>query len=312
MYDTVNFWVDGGMITYNPENIGQYLQNPKDIYDRDNNTHHLEGYIGSYFVKIYDNRGISLMGSLSTYYLPSNTYTLTLSTTKNAIEKLSDELHVDIKNAKVTRVDVSTVIPTTQPPSYYYPYLGDKPYFVRLLATKDTLYYKTQKRNIIFYDKIKDAIQRGAEIPTEYLNENLLRYEVRYMKELKRQLKTSTNVTGALLTNSDFYYSIIQNWKNEFDSIQKLNSIITMTENIKTPKDAVNVLIATLIQQQGGQKIINEFMNHLKCTQTFPDAKYYTRAKNSLNEYLKLPNGMGNEPIREIEKSIHNIAKHAV
>ncbi len=59
----------------------------------------------------------------------------------------------------------------------YYPYLGSKRYFKRLQATNDTLYYNTSARQLIFYNKLKEAKSKGVIIPEVYRNEYLLRYE---------------------------------------------------------------------------------------------------------------------------------------
>lgn len=308
MYDTVFFWLDVSLIGDNPFIIEQYLSEPTK-HENKKKGYYISGKVGDYSVEI-NNSGLYLHGSLAKYYLPSNVFTLTRQTAKQAIEKLSDELHVDIKKARVTRADVSTVIQTLNHPSDYYCYLGNKPYFERVLATNDTLYYDTKKRQLIFYDKIKDALAKNAIIPENLANTNLLRYELRYRKELKRQLKTNSIVTGALLTDSNFYYPIIQNWKNEFDSISKINSNIPMIENIETPKEAQNALFAILLQEKG-QERINEYMALLKANKIFNDPKSYSRVKSSLNNLIKTPYGQKHELIKELEQSIYSIAKYA-
>ncbi len=140
MLDTVNFWIDRGSTTGgNPFAVLSYLS---DIAEQrsDKLGYSASGKLGDYSIYCFE-RGLSLKGSLAKYYLPSNVYTLTRQTAAEAIEKMSDTLHTDITAATVTRLDVSTVIPTKRQPTDYYTGLGSKPRFKRLQATADTLYY---------------------------------------------------------------------------------------------------------------------------------------------------------------------------
>ena len=77
-----------------------------------------------------------------------------------------------------------------------------------------------------------------------------------------------TPIKGATLTNSGFYYFIIQQWKKEFDTIKKNNPISPMTDSIKTPKEAQEALFAMLLQQNG-QSCIDDFLNELKAKKNF-------------------------------------------
>ena len=218
MYDTVNFWIDRvNVLEGKPFEILPYLS---EITERKNEKsgYSCTGKILDYTASIFD-RGISLKGSLCKSFFGNNIHTLTRQTAKQTIEKLSDYLHTDINTAKITRLDISTVIPTQRPPADYYNYLGSKPYFKRIQATEDTLYYNNHQQQIIFYDKTKEAKAKGVAIPATWKNSNLFRYELRYTKRLNKQL--NTNVTGVNLYDDTFYYNIVQNWCNEFKTIQK-------------------------------------------------------------------------------------------
>lgn len=309
MFDTVNFWIDrSNTAEDNPFAVLPYLcevveqQSEKIGYS-------CSGKLGDYTVSCFQT-GVSLKGSLAKYYLPSNVYTLTRQTAKEALEKMSDETHLNMATAKVTRLDVSTVIPTKRPPTDYYPSLGNKPRFRRLQATKDTLYYTQQFRQLIFYDKTKEANAKGALIPPTLNGCNLMRYEMRHTKNIQRLLKLPDPITGATLTDSGFYCSIIQRWKSEFDTIKKINTINTMTDSIKTPKEAQKALFAILLQQ-GGQTYIDEFLADLKAKNAFSDPKYYSRLKADLYRILQAPNEAKSDMIKELETAIADIAKYA-
>lgn len=308
MLDTVNFWIDRSDTTKgNPFGVLPYLS---DVTEQRSEKlgYSASGKLGDYTVNCFEG-GISLKGSLAKYYLPSNVFTLTRQTAAEAIEKMSDELHLDIKAAKVTRIDVSTVIPTKRPPTDYYNGLGNKPRFTRLQATKTTLYYNQRLMQLVFYDKTQEAAAKGALMPDTLSGCNLLRYELRFAHKPQRLLRVA-EISGATLTQQAFYYSIIQKWKNEFDTIKKINTINTMTDNIKTPRDAKEALFAILLQQNG-QSNIDDFVNDLKAKNAFSDPKYYSRLKSDLYKILQAPTEARSEMMSELEKAVADVAQYA-
>lgn len=319
MIDTLNIKLDRiALAGGNPLAIADYLT---DIEERQNkkNGYWIVGRLkddndkDNY--KIYAFQwGISINGSLAKYYLPSNVYTHKRATIQRAIEKMSDELHIDVSAATVSRLDISTVIPTQRPPADYYPRLGDKPYFKRLQTAPDTLEYRTNKKGLIFYDKAKEAKAKRALIPPTLTGCNLLRYELRYHDRLKEQLNQANPITAAALYNPDFYYMLVQRWRQEFDSIKKIHKNTLVMENIKTVNEAERLFFARLIQQHGGKAAVDEFMADIKASNAFGDNKtqYVSNLKAKLNKVLQIPIADDEDIIIEIEKAVENYARYAV
>lgn len=308
MIDTLNMWIDAAaMAGGNPFAIAPYLI---DIEEKqgERRGYSISGRLGDYTIYA-DRRGVTLKGSLAKYFLPSNVYTLTRADVQQAIEQMSDALHINVAAAVVKRVDVSTVIPTRRPPSDYYSHLGVKPYFTRVQATSTTLYYNTQKRQLIFYDKTKEAAAKRAKIPPTMANCNLLRYELRFTSRLQMQLKQPQPIQAAVLYNQDFYYMLVQRWKQEFEDIKK-NRASAMIDNIKNPKEAQVALFAILLKQ-GGQSVIEEYISDLKARKVFADPKYYTRLKGSLNKILQTPTEQQEDLTAELEEAITAVARYA-
>jgi len=311
MIDTVKFWIDTGKMSRgNPFDILPYLS---DIGERNDvrRGYSCIGRFGNFTVSIFKS-GVSLIGSLAKYHLGDNVQTLTRSTVQTAIEQMSDNLHTDIGLAKVTRLDISTVIPTTLPPSNYYNYLGIKPRFERVQTTPDTLYYnngknpKTMKLQLAFYDKIKEAKTKKAPIPQSF--KNLLRYELRFLRRLPSQF--NVEVTGAILHNSDFYAEMIRQWHDEFSTILKNKKIDMVTDMIKKPSDVTKAL-ATMYLQEKGQAETERILADLRASNAFADPKYYSRTKLNLNRLITVKNEQKNESILELENKIYDVAKYA-
>jgi hypothetical protein len=307
MYDTVNFWQNKADIAGgNPFAILPYLS---EITERQNkNGYSVTGKIQGYTANVCEN-GISLKGSLcKSFFETDNIHTLQRGTVKQAIEKLNDCLHIDLSGAKVTRLDIATVIPTKRPPADYYAYLGQKSHFERLQSTKESLYYNNHQRQMIFYDKGKEARAKKMNIPAVWENSNLFRYELRYTKRLNKQLKTDT--TASTLYNEKFYRGVLWNYYTEFKTIQKLKNNSFMIDDIKTPKEAQAALFSYLLQKEG-QNLVTDFLSELKANNTFPDRKYYTRLKADLNKMLVAKNENKSDLIQELETYIFDTAKHA-
>ncbi|MDR1120474.1 MAG: hypothetical protein LBM08_06110 [Dysgonamonadaceae bacterium] len=306
MFDTVNFWIDRAELSgVSPFDVLHCLS---EITERQNDRgYSCTGKAGDYTVNVYET-GISLKGSLAKNYYGDNLHTLRRWEVKQAIEQLSDNLHIDIGTAKINRLDVSTIIQTKRPPSDYYGYLGSKPHFERLQSTPDTLYYNNNQRQIIFYDKTREATATGVEIPEILQNSNLFRYELRYIKRLNKQLKT--DLTAAKLYDVEFYRSVIGSWYNEFKAIQKIKKQSFMIDNINTVKEAETALFASLLQQ-AGQSGIDEFVNDLKAQKRFGSRSDYTKLRADLNKMAVAKNGNKSDLIKELETAIFNIARYA-
>lgn len=311
MIDTLNMWIDtAAMSGGNPFDIAAYLSNVEEKQS-ERQGYRCSGTIGNYQATI-TSRGIFLYGSLAKYYLPSNVYTLTRRQIGEALQMMSDQLHIDVKAATVTRLDISTVIPTKRPPADYYSELGSKERFKRLQPHPDTLEYLTKKRVLIFYDKRKEAAaKRAIEPPALADSPNLLRYELRFMSQPHRQLKQADPIQAARLADQELYYLFIQRWRQEFETINKIHRHTLNMENIKTPNDVNNALLGYLMQQAGGQELIDNIIADLKARKIFTDPKYLSRTRSSLNKTLQAADGQQSELMQELGKAIADVAKYA-
>lgn len=307
MYDTINFWLGAEMVA-DVYDVVQYLEAVVEKNDLKGCISYI-GKLGDYSVQCKPN-GIYLSGSLAKYYLGSNMATLTRATAQEAIERLSDNLHVDMRLAKVTRLDISTAIPTKRPPAEYYSRLGSKPYFQRVQATSDSLYYNTAKQQLAFYDKRKEHRAKGVQPPKPLAGcANMLRYELRYLKQVQRQLGA---VDGAMLCQPAFYAGAVGKWREAFESINKIVKSDSIMIDIKTAKDVKDLVLLRLLQDMPAD-YLDGIIAELKEKHTFADAKSYSRAKSYLLGVLKLETAseQGDELLSELETSIKNVAKYA-
>lgn len=306
MYDKVKFWAARTRAT---PDVSKFLDRAKDQIDHETGEICTFGSLDGFKVAIYTS-GISVIGSLAKYFYPNNIYTLDRHSTARAIEKLSDSLHLQMQEAKVTGLEFGQVFIMAHPVENYLSKLGDMPKLLRYHFDVGSLYYKTRGRQqskvFAFYDKKADAAVKEMALPVGFDEANLLRYEMRYNGRLPDQLKTP-EVKASTLSEKGFYKKMMERYQKSYFSISKLNQIKTDDmSQIKTVSDAFEVLVARLISQSSQTEIAG-FIEELKEAKVFEDRKNYTRLKNKIQEVsTKAGLSVSDELIKELDDAIKN------
>lgn len=311
MYDKVKFWINRSIIGEQYPIIAYCLDNPRESIDiKTGEIISTYGNLENLKVAIYVG-GLSVVGSLPKYlYGGSNVYPLDRHSTAKAIEKIEDSLKLKINGAAVTEVEFGTNFIMKHKVSDYIARLGEMPRLTRCLITESSLQYRgkgrQQPKTFVFYNKIADAISKGMQYPTDLEEVNLLRYEMRLKNRLPKQLGVPV-VTASTLIELPFYKIMIKRYQDSYFSISKLNQVKNnIMNNIKTVKDAYDVLTARLISQED-PNFINNYIAELKGANVFKDPKYYTRLKRTLKAITAKANFTeSDELIRELDDDIKN------
>lgn len=314
MYDKIKLFVQRNSGT---PDVSGYLDEAKEQTDIRTGEVNVFGSLDGLKVCMYVG-GYSIIGSLAKYMYQSNIYPLDRHTTAQAIEKLSDSLHLDLKEADVTGVEFGTQFLMKKPPQVYINKLGDMPRRKRLLCAESTLYYtgtgsqqrQRQKQVLCFYDKKADAAAKGLIMPQGFERSNLLRYELRLNGRIPHQTGRHT-VTASTLSDREFYRQLVTMWEDNYFSISKLNGVKQNVMNeIKSVKDAKDVLFARLLSQSG-KDVITDYLEELKQNNVFKDSKYYTRTKNALLEIGNNPKmAVSDEDIKELDNEVKNVGAY--
>lgn len=314
MYDKIKLFVQRNSGT---TDISGYLDEAKEQTDIRTGEVNVFGSLEGLKVCMYVG-GYSIIGSLAKYMYQNNIYPLDRHTTAQAIEKLSDSLHLDLKEADVTGVEFGTQFLMKKPPQVYINKLGDMPRRKRLLCAESTLYYtgtgsqqrQRQKQVLCFYDKKADAAAKGLIMPQGFERSNLLRYELRLNGRIPHQTGRHT-VTASTLSDREFYRQLVTMWEDNYFSISKLNGVKQNVMNeIKSVKDAKDVLFARLLSQSG-KDVITDYLEELKQNNVFKDSKYYTRTKNALLEIGNNPKmAVSDEDIKELDNEVKNVGAY--
>lgn len=310
MYDKVKLWLPKSRTT---PDISQFLDNAKEQTDL--TTGEVCTFGGLNGLKVAANMGyISITGSLSKLLYPNNIYPLNRHTTSQAIEKLSDTLHLDMSHAKVTGLEFGYCFAMKYPINMYLHRLGEMPKLSKGYFNDHSLYYQTKgnppAKAFVFYDKKAEAKEKKMEIPIGLRDTNLLKYEMRLNGKLPKQLKVS-EVTASTLSEKDFYKLLVKRWQDGYSAINKLKQVNTnVMSEIRTVSDARDVFFARLINRSG-QIQITEFLEELKEKKVFSDRKSYTRLKDKLYEVAtKASITMSDEVIKELDDEIKNVGAY--
>jgi len=286
------------------EQIPQHLTSVTST-GRNQQGNYITGFIDSLKVSITDSR-IKVSDSFCKYYLASNLKTLSRGDTRRAIEKLSESLHLDMNRANVTRMDVAKNLIMKHDPAIYYSHLGELQYYQRLVQPS-SLYYHNGKRQLVFYDKNKEQAAKRKPIPELYQHRHLLRYELRFTRQMAKQFNTF-EVTAGHLHEEEFYYSLVDRWKNEYQQIQKVNSKLTTMKPTTSSKNFIQALATMAIQDLGTPAILNIIQQWQETGEITRKQAYDLRAK--VREISKATTKeQKNDLIQELDKKVKEASR---
>lgn len=217
------------------------------------------GDLGNLKVRFSKNL-LSVENSLCKWYLGDNLQTLTRESIKLANEKLSDILHVNMQNADVIRLDIGYNFPMNHKPKAYFDSLGQLPRYNRL-EQPNGVCYRTNNKELIFYDKIIEYRRKCGAIPVEYSSLNLLRYELKFLRDIKTTLKRS-EIKVQTLSDMNFYTQLIELYSDMYFKVHKEKEINFNIGDMRGVKGLNNAGIALLMNEVGSNRLLKQIKNN--------------------------------------------------
>ena len=307
MFDTINF----RLIAPNPlntnylESVPYYLENQAE-HNYENGML-VTGLLDGLSVSVSRHRVNVKDGSLCKWYLGNNIQIMTRQDTRQAIEKLSDTIHLPMDRAVITRLDIASNIITKHPINTYLNHLGMLRYATRLPMSHG-LYYQRGDRLLCFYDKLRELKSKGETIPELYIGKNVLRYEQRYLRRVSSYFKT--NVIGATLYDEDFYINAISAWFSLYEQINKINDVNFNFNAMTTIKDFKNMGLLALIEQMGGEvEFYNQIKEAMQRGELTPKQAYDIRQAIKKASKVKTDLVVQNDAITELDSKIKKAVK---
>ncbi len=243
--------------------------------------HYLSGYLRNFRVNLSDN-GISLKGSLAKYWLNDNIGTLQRQDIQRAINEMCSDLNLDISTAKVNRLDLAQNFILRYKPELYCKHLGDCQYLARLEQSGGLL-YKSNTRQMAYYNKVREIRHRRLEVPSVWQGKNVLRYESRFMKKPERALKRHSLVASDLYDEKN-YIKLLDYYIGQHFRIRKFNPSKLNMEKIKSPKDFHSQILALAYQNLGPNAL--KLVDELRARKAFEHDAYYSRLKKEIQNCL--------------------------
>jgi hypothetical protein len=164
-------------------------------------------------------------------------------------------------------------------------------------------------RQKIFYNKVAEGKAKGLSLPDVWIDENVLRYEMRFTKRLPKQFNLS-EITAKSLSDEKFYMAIFDKWLAEYEAINKLNSINFNLSIMNSPKDfwkQINLMAINII----GQENIMQEIENLRHQKAFEKPEYYSRLKKEIKELCKTPDlTASSDLMAELDKKVKTAKKH--
>ena len=226
------------------------------------------------------NDDILIYGSLCKFAKGTNIPTLTCREVGLALEKLADEVHLPIHTAQVLRLDAGSNFRMKRPIPDYLLVLGKTKRYKRRQHHNQTVAYDLKCRTLHFYDKNAELRRHKIELPLGLKSKHLLRYEIQWKKQVKRQW--GRQVRAGMLATPSFFAEIVNRWQNEYNGISKVYPmrIAPSFEWSEFVKQAVN----HYVDNQGGIEVFSTILESARRNGDISSVKLH-RFKRRIVEY---------------------------
>ena len=281
MLDTVNLWLPKSQISSDTFNNLDRLKVLTSTTTREVSHY---GYLKNYKVSIF-NYGISLKGSLAKYHLQDNFQTLTRKGAKEAIESLSDHLHLKLCEAEVKRVDIADNFIMKHQHKAYYDLLGTCPKLKRLVQPK-SVYYSNSNKQLIFYNKIAEGRYRGQVIPEVWDNKQVLRYELRLLRNSEVEVINS-GFKAQNLYDEETYMKLIDIWFFNYQQVNKIRKQSFAKEIMNDSKLFEKQLMLLGLKSLGGEQEVLGMIDRGKSEGKFSNRMQASRLKSKIQGLSK-------------------------
>jgi hypothetical protein len=191
----------------------------------------------------------------------------------------------------------------------YFAYLGHCNHYSRL-QQPHTLYYQNGQRVRLFYNKVEEGKRAGYQLPNVWEGKNVLRYELRYVRNLTKQFNRS-EVTLETLTDEAFYMGLIDRWAGGYANIKKQQSYNLDLSIMKSTKDFDKQIYLRGLLSVGNEQQILDMIEQAKREGVFENKMQVKRLKDKVREVFNCPadcNGNA-ELVAELDQKVKQVQR---
>ncbi|GEM_PF-4386836 len=245
---------------------------------------------------------IVVSGSLPRYLHGTNAVTMTRVESKEAVERISNDLSLPLEAARAYRIDIAGNIILRHPVGDYLATLGPWKQAQRKDFSNGNLSYQGGRSTLNFYDKVLHLNRSGDKIPEHWVNRNVLRVELQMKNAVKDQIGQA--VFGRDLWDETVYVKAIQRWKDSYLTVEKLKLMEDMPmRNVKELRAFIEYLGVQALGYDNGLLRIKMAKGLGQITKD--QAKERRRALKKMATY---PKGEAKGLIEELDRKIETLA----
>jgi len=269
------------------------------------------GYINNIKVNIYGD-SLFLAGSFPKYLQGENMMPLNIEKVRQCIEKLEQDVKLDLKNAVVCQVEFGTSIITTEKPFEYlnlfsYPKKLTRVEYAKWDGVETVLYTSpTGSFEFIGYDKTKEMRQKKQVIPFLFAGSNVLRLEYKIRRRVGIQAKFNRDLFAYDLFNQDVYRTFQNLFLETYKDIDKMGRTVFLNNLEKITPAKIQKLLAEQYRQsfpKEYQYLIQQFKEMGKLSSRNLERIRETNRKLNRNVYISDRNNL----IKELDAYIFDI-----
>lgn len=239
-------------------------------------------------IKVREARDVIIVEcSLSKLLKGNNIYSLSFSEVIVALQLIEKKLGISIMDGIVRRLDCEVTLETLLKPITYFRYLGNSRYYIRKEIQGTSFYYSNKSRSINIYDKVKERKDKKEEIPFEFKEKNILRFECRYKNTFLKTI-AKRNCLEVIkvedLINPTVYKNLSEIIFNEYESIVKLNkyAISNFDKTVGSKSELTKHLANIGIESLGGVNAVQEMIDASRPFNCDVRKEYFSRRKKDI------------------------------
>jgi hypothetical protein len=244
---------------------------------------------------------IKIRGSLAHYHHQNRHSLLTADEVLPALLRLSDEVGFEIGPGSIKRLDLAMDLIVKHKPMEYLSAMLHMPERERS-QDPHSVRWVNKVRCSTGYDKGEDLIRLGAEVPENWQNQNVLRFEMRILQRVSRIL--NFEVQAHHLADPGLFDHLVDLLIKDYQSIFKMEKMANPMK-AKTPKELKEAGYAQFLRGLGPQGI-EAWLE----TQEFERPEYKSRARKEIEKLLSTNQELG--LVSEIKDIITMVLKNKV
>lgn len=250
---------------------------------------------------------ITIEGSLSRFVFGENFSTMSRALTEEAAEEIVALTGIPAEQWMITRLDISTILPTSTTIKTLQSILGSVIRCKRWESGKNGIYWGNEQRQLVLYDKTRWAKETKTPLPKVLEGGEWIRAELRLMKNIGVQTKSDTNLS--LLYDEDFYLRVCRLWQSYFLSIQKQSGGVFQRKTQKA-RDTMGQFVAML--QSADKELFERMVKQASanCEKVVERSRFKQNLKKMLEKHNE-PNDVADEVYKTFQNYIKfSIASH--